>query len=66
MRFLKGRIKKEYETSGSGFFFFKYTREEVRLCVYLFNKYLLCTHMMPGPVVETREAGRFQNWVIGI
>lgn len=37
------------------------------MCIYSINIYCVNIYdMMPGPVVETRDTGRFQNWVIGI
>ena len=43
-----------------------YMMREVRMGVYLFRRYLLRTYYLPGPVVDTRDAGRFENRVIGI
>lgn len=53
-------IKRQVDPSISSF----YMTGEVKVGVYLFLKYLLCTYFLPDPVVDTRDAGRVEDWVI--
>lgn len=55
-------IKRQVEFSISSL----YMMRGARMGVYLFQRYLLCTYSLSGPVVDIRDVGRFENWVIGI